>query len=415
MEISTEQMEVKRATAKENYNVSGKRAAAIDAAPERLLVVSHVVHYEHAGRLYAYGAYAREIDIWADLFPKVVIAAPCRREVPPDDALAFTRRNISIDPIIETGGKTRGAKLRQVLLLPVLVWHLARSMRGADAIHVRFPANVGFLGVLLAPLFSPRRVAKYAGQWNGYAGERWVVRAQRALLRSRWWGAPVTVYGEWENEPEQIVPFFTSMMTGEQVERAAEVAAQKRLTTPLRVLFSGRLAPEKRVGALLDAVKIAVANGVELELSIVGDGTERAALESQAAQLGIEHRIRFIGALPFDESLRWNEWAHCLVLPSTNCEGWPKVVAEAMCYGSICIAVDHGQVAAMLQDRGIMLEHGTPVEIAAALQSIAARPEEFEAMRRAASIWACRYSLEGLRQALADLLSRRWNVSLKGN
>jgi hypothetical protein len=46
-------------------------------------------------------------------------------------------------------------------------------MRSADAIHVRCPGN---LGVLLAPLFTRRLVAKYAGQWNGHHGERFALR-----------------------------------------------------------------------------------------------------------------------------------------------------------------------------------------------------------------------------------------------
>ena len=126
----------------------------------RLLVVSHVLHYRHGGKLYAYGPYAREIDVWAELFPELVIAAPCRDEQPPGDWVAFTRANISIAPQREAGGDHWSAKMRQILILPLLVRDLSRAMRAADAIHVRCPGNLGLLGVLLAPLFSHRLVAK---------------------------------------------------------------------------------------------------------------------------------------------------------------------------------------------------------------------------------------------------------------
>lgn len=377
---------------------------------KNLLIISHVVHYQHAGVLAAYGPYAREIDIWADLFPEVLIASPCRREAPPPDALPFTRRNIRVLPQRETGGDRLLQKLTQACLLPLHVVNLSRALRQADAVHVRCPGNLGLLGALLGPLFSTRLVAKYAGQWNGYADEPLTVRLQRAVLRSRWWGAPVTVYGAWPGQPQHVIPFFTSMMETAQVEQAARVAQAKHLATPLRVLYSGRLVSAKRVSALLEGVAFALQQGVTLETVIVGDGPDRADLESQAQTLGIAQQVKFTGALPFAEVMRWYEWAHCLVLPSQHSEGWPKVVAEAMCHGLLCIAVEHGQVPAMLAGRGVLLPHGTSAEIGEALTAIARQPLQYQAQMRAAAEWAKQFSLEGLRTALASLLAQHWQL-----
>jgi glycosyltransferase involved in cell wall biosynthesis len=375
-----------------------------------IVVVSHVVHYRHAGRLYAYGPYAREIDIWADLFPQLIIAAPCRADIPPGDCVPFTRSNVTIDPQTEAGGDTWAAKIRLAVAVPSMVAGLVRTLSRADAIHVRCPGSFGLLGVALAPLFSRRIVAKYAGQWNGFAGEAWPARLERYLLRSRWWCGPVAVYGAWPNEPAHVVPFFTSMMTSQQVDGAAAVAARKHLDTPLHVLFSGVLEPRKRVDALLEGVRAAVDRGVTLEVAIVGDGAERLALSERAAALQIDHLVRFVGALPFEQALEWYDWAHCLVLPSRHSEGWPKVIAEAMTYGVFCVAVAHGQVAAMLADRGTLLTTGSATEIADALESIARDPQRFRVVTRQASTWARQYSLEGLRDAIAGLLTQQWRV-----
>ncbi len=379
---------------------------------KRLLVVSHVVHYRHNDRLYAYGPYAREIDIWADLFQELVIASPCRDEEPPGDCLPFTRPQITIDPMPETGGHSVTAKLKQLVMLPLMVLRLCRSMWKADAIHVRGPGNLGLLGTLFAPIFSRYRVAKWAGQWNGFENERFILWLQRALLRSRWWNAPVTVYGKWPEQPAHVHAFFTSMMTADQVEVAKQVASKKRIELPLRVLFSGRLAPEKRISALLDAAQLAVAQGVPLELTVVGDGPERDRLEQQTRELGLKDIVSFQGAVSFDENLSWYQWANCLVLPSKHSEGWPKVIAEAMCHGLICIAVEHGQLPAMLKERGILLPNGTPEELADALNQIASDPDRFSPQMVAASTWACQYSLEGLRDAIETLLKEQW---LKGD
>src|SRR6185295_2863267 len=116
---------------------------AASGSPTRLLIISHVIHYRYAGRLHAYAAYAREIDLWADLFPQVLIASPLRDERPPGDCAPFERSNVSIDPQPETGGTTASAKAWQVLRVPYLVYRLLRSVAGADAIHVRCPGNLG--------------------------------------------------------------------------------------------------------------------------------------------------------------------------------------------------------------------------------------------------------------------------------
>lgn len=378
----------------------------------RLVIVSHVPHYRTDGVYRAYRPYAREIDIWADLFPEVVIAAPLRHEPAPGDCLPFTRRNISVDPQREAGGDTLFAKLRQFVLLPAMLIDLAAALRGADAIHVRCPGNLGLLGAALAPLFSRRLVAKYAGQWNGYAGEPIAARLQRVLLASQWWKGPVTVYGEWPDQPAHIVPFFTSMMTDEQVRRAERIATAKEFSTPLRVSFVGALQERKRASALIEAVRLAMNEGVSLQVTLVGDGPERAALERRVAELGLADVTTFTGALPFDEVLRWHEWSQCLVLPSRHSEGWPKAVAEAMAFGALCIAVDHGQLSSMLDTRGVLLRSGTPAEIAQAIVDVARHPARYRAMAQNGALWAGQFSLEGLRRALAQLLSARWDAPI---
>jgi len=121
--------------------------------------------------------------------------------------------------------------------------------------------------------------------------------------------------------------------------------------------------------------------------------------------------VRFVGALPFEESLQWFEWAHCLVLPSRHSEGWPKVVAEGMCHGLVCVAVNHGHVPRMLQGRGLVLATGAPAEIADAIRHVMREPEQCERLGAAAAEWARVYSLEGLQRALATLLQARWNLA----
>lgn len=371
----------------------------------RLCIVSHVTHYRHGGGIHAYAPYAREIEMWADLFPQVRIAAPCLDEPPPGDAAPIARANVEVARQPRTGGDRLSEKLRQGLMLPRLASSLAGAFRGADAIHVRCPGNLGLLGVLLAPRFSRRLVAKYAGQWTDFEGEAWTVRLQKRLLRSRWWRGPVTVYGAWPGQPSHVVPFFTSVLDREQVERGRRAAARPR-SGPPRVLFVGRLSRAKNVDVLLAALGALRREGLDLPCTVVGDGPERAALEAQAGREGIA--VAFAGGVDFDRVLGFYETHDALVLASET-EGWPKAIAEGMAFGLVCVGSDRGLMPQMLgEGRGQVVAPRDVAALTAALRRIATEPETAAAMRSRAAPWAQRYSLEGLRDALRELLEERW-------
>ncbi len=384
--------------------------------PERLLIVSHVTHFAHAGKLYAHAPYAREINLWADLFPQVLIAAPYRTSAPPSDAEAFARPNITVLPQRETGGDTLRAKLVQLALLPLLLWDLSRALTQADAIQVRCPGNLGLLGVGLAPLFSRYRVAKYAGEWQGFPGEAWSCRLQRWLLGSRWWQAPVLTYGEWPRQPAHVVPCFTSVMTEQQMGRARHASARKlepslgteAAAARLNVLYVGRLTRSKNVSVLLAALAPLHAAGLPVHCDIVGAGPEREPLALLAEQLGLGACTTFAGGVDFEQVLAYYENADVLVLASDT-EGWGKVLVEAMAFGTVCIGSQRGVIPWMLADgRGIVVAPREVEALTAALRQVATTPDQFLPMRAQAAAWAQRFTLEGLRAKFGEILSQHW-------
>jgi glycosyltransferase involved in cell wall biosynthesis len=382
---------------------------------DSLLVVSHVTHFAWEGRLYAYGPYAREIDVWADLFPSLVIAAPCRQAAPPGDATAFTRSNIRIEPQIEAGGNSWLAKLRLIALTPALVWSLGRAMRRSDAVHVRCPGNLGLLAASIAPLLCSYRVAKYAGQWPAYPGQTIANALQKHILRSRWWRAPVTVYGQWPGEPSHVVPFFTSVLTPQQMRRAKHAAETARFDGPtLRVLYVGQLGDWKNVDSVVRAVANLAAQGVPVECDLVGDGPARGTLERLVKSLGVGHLVRFAGGVAADRVLDYYERSHVLVLAS-NSEGWPKAIAEGMAFGLLCVGSDRGLLPQMLgEGRGFIVPPRDDDALADVLLRVARSHDRFPDMRARAAAWGQRYSLDDLRTALANLLTTSWGVPIGG-
>jgi len=378
----------------------------------RLGVVSNVVHYDSGDGLHAYGPYARELDIWADLFDEVTIFGPCRNTRPPGDSVPFTRRNITIVPQKERGGDSLKDKLSLILAVPGMIRDLMRGMATVDAVHVRCPGNLGLLGVVLARFVARKRIAKYAGQWTHYPGEQLTIRLQRWLLGSRWWGAPVTVYGQWDHQPPHVIPFFTSLMDADHMGRA-RLAIERRESSPeLRIVYLGRLTASKNVDVLFRAMRSVIAQGLRVRCTGVGEGPERQSLEHLATELSLAKNVRFTGGVPHEEISSILEDADVLVLVSET-EGWPKAIAEAMAFGLVCIGSDRGLIPQMLgEGRGIVVTPRDADALAKELGRIARDPERCRGMRERAATWAQQYSLEGLREALRRLLNERWGTRI---
>lgn len=119
---------------------------------------------------------------------------------------------------------------------------------------------------------------------------------------------------------------------------------------PPRLVFVGRLAREKNVAALIEAVR-----GLDVDLDLIGDGPERAALAAQARDLP---RVRLLGALPHAELPARLRAATALVLPSLY-EGHPKVALEAMACGLPVIASDVPGIRAVVRSGETGLLCGT--------------------------------------------------------
>ena len=380
--------------------------------PEKLVIVSHVVHYKSGGRFYAYAPYAREINIWADMFEEIVIAAPCREQEPPGDYALLEGKNFSIAPQRELGGETLAAKAKLLFSVPIVCWELARAMRQGDAVHVRCPGNLGLLGSILAPLFSKHLVAKFAGQWNSSPGEPWSNRVQRAVLRSRWWGSPVTVYGRWPGEPRHIIPFFNSVMTDEQI--ACARAGATRGPSELRhVLFVGRLSRSKNVDVLLKALGKLRAEGLVFTASVAGEGPEFASLQQLSAQLGLGDAVEFTGGVSFERIVELLKRSGVLVLASET-EGWPKAIVEGMAFGLVAIGAKVGLVPEILgEGRGLVVPPGNVEALANALRDVLSEPGKYAGMRSRALMWAGNYSIESLHDSLRLLLAKSWGLQLK--
>ena len=378
---------------------------------DHLVVVSHVVHHDDGGQLHAYAPYAKELDRWASMVGRLTVAAPLRVGPAPADSAPLAATNVRMAPQRETGGDRLIDKLAQIVRLPQLVWELDRALRGADAIQVRSPGNLGLLGAVLAPVRSRRVVAKYAGQWHGYPGEPAPWRWQRKVLGSRWFRGPVLAYGPAPGDGAHVVPAFSAALDAAALTRAGVVAAARAPRTSdecLRVLFVGRLSAAKHVDRVIEAVGALADRGRPVALAVVGDGPERASLAATVERAGWADVVTFRGAVDLSAMPDVYASADVLVLASES-EGWPKAIVEAMAFGLVCIGNDRGMVPTIVSEgRGFTVPAGDATAIAARLDELAADPALVAATAHRAAAWAEQFSLDRLEQELRDLVGLAW-------
>ena len=115
----------------------------------------------------------------------------------------------------------------------------------------------------------------------------------------------------------------------------------------LRAGFLGRLVPNKGPDVAVRAVAEAARAGLDVSLSVAGDGPDRAPLERLAVGLGIADRVRFDGFVVDPE--RWLREIDVLIRPSTT-EGMPLAVLEALAAGVAIVASDVPGNRALLRD-----------------------------------------------------------------
>lgn len=149
----------------------------------------------------------------------------------------------------------------------------------------------------------------------------------------------------------------------------ADIAGRRAQPVSPRFLVSGRLAPSKRLEAILEAFAIVHARHPAAELHFVGQAEERHAAYAEDLALNASTLpVRFRGAMPDLAHLR--EPFTAAVVIGTH-QGSPNAVLEAMAAGIPVIANASGGTAGMVRtgDTGWLLSQAaTAGEIAAAMQ-----------------------------------------------
>lgn len=157
----------------------------------------------------------------------------------------------------------------------------------------------------------------------------------------------------------------TELFTFNPVSRTI-LRSQLRLSdsTPL-ILAVGRLNVQKDYPNLLTAFSTLPSELSGVQLAIIGTGEEQTKIETLASQLGLTHRLHFLGL-----QRNVHEWmsAADLFVLSSAWEGFGLVVAEAMACERVVVATDCGGVKEVLGECGILVPAENSPALAKGLQ-----------------------------------------------
>jgi len=112
----------------------------------------------------------------------------------------------------------------------------------------------------------------------------------------------------------------------------------------VKLSYFGRLAGNKGLPLLFKALASLKKNN-NVTLDLWGKGEEETALKKLAAELNIESRVRFLGRYPAnEEGAKLMASYDGMVLTSTEMEGLPLILLEAMAYGLPFMATNIGAI-----------------------------------------------------------------------
>jgi len=311
----------------------------------KLLIISATAHYQRGGIIVGHGPTVTEINHLAELFEEVIHIGMWYGADAPPSALPYSSKRVAFIPVPFTGGPRLVDKLDILFHFPRYLRVMSRELSRADVVHVRCPANISMLAViLLAMVRNPRlRWVKYAGNWHPSRPEAWSYRFQRWWLRKGFHRGFVTVNGTWPNQPKHVRTFINPCITDEELSNSIAVAARKKLSCPIRLLFVGAVNDAKGVGRAIQVVRLLHQQGVSLTLDVIGDGPSRREYEEMVSQLGLGNCVQFHGVLSRAQLNKFYSQAHLMLFP-TDGEGWPKILSEGIAYGVVPVSSNVGSI-----------------------------------------------------------------------
>ena len=242
-----------------------------------------------------------------------------------------------------------GTLLRQIKLLSTLL----SAVKGMDLIYMQDPMVVGVASLLVGKLTGKPLVLKFVGDsvWekefsfrrtDEYLDDFLKLPPKSLLLRFRI-SLLKFVFGRMSRiivpsfylrdmlirhygvKPGKVAVVYNSV-DSKSIEKIKRGRREKKGT---KIITVGRIVRHKRMGDIITALHKLSLKFPDINLTVVGDGPEKAELERLVERMGMVQQVQFCGSINHNETLELLKTADVFVLNSTY-EGLPHTVIEAM-------------------------------------------------------------------------------------
>jgi glycosyltransferase involved in cell wall biosynthesis len=369
----------------------------------KLVVISHTPHrMGRDGQLRGWGPTVRELDKIANVWAEVVHIGVLLRGLPEASDLPYSTQNIRFRAIPPSGGAKWFEKISIIGTTYTILKTIHSEIKDASHVQVRVP--MGF-GLYLIPWFGLSFHRKYC-LWFKYANN-WIAksvppgyRLQRWMLRHNWARCKVTINGHWAGQPRHCLSFENPCLTSTEIADGFVEISKKSFEKPFELVFIGRLDKEKGVPELARALQAAPDSKIS-RVHIIGVGPLKSSLED--IQRIKTFPILFHGWLPGGEIRSLLSSSNFLLLPSRS-EGFPKVIAEAFCYGCIPVCSDVGSIPQYVDEGNGFLWKSKGLETFGDVLQMAldTRADKLSELAKNGHTLASRFSYEAYLQSLQE-------------
>ncbi|WP_425863331.1 glycosyltransferase [Arthrobacter sp. TWP1-1] len=199
----------------------------------------------------------------------------------------------------------------------------------------------------------------------------------------------------------KVLPLSNGIEAGNYELAEGETAPRNSYPT---VAFVGRLAEEKHIDVLIDAIAATPAD-LNLHLVVVGGGEVKAALKAQAAKLGLASRVAFTGLISDEELREVYLKADLFVMPGTA-ELQSLVTLEAMSASTPVVLANAMALPHLVEDgvNGYLFKPNDKEDLAEKITTIMRlSPEDRAAMGTASHDMVARHGLQKTLDTFEDI------------
>ncbi|MDO8967479.1 glycosyltransferase family 4 protein [Algoriphagus sp.] len=372
-----------------------------------IVIVTQVFHKLYKNEIYAYGPYAREMNIWFKKFDNVFILSPFIevQELNPID-IQLEAQSFNLIKVPDFDLTSVSNLIQSFFLVPYIFFKILVLFSKVDHIHLRCPGNMGLLGSF-AQIFYPnkKKTAKYAGNWDLNSKQPLSYRIQQKLLRSTVLtkNIKVLVYGDWPDQTKNILPFFTASYSRNQISPFKSKKEEIK-SGLIKFLFVGSLVSGKNPDFSLDFCAKLKSENFQFRFDFFGEGPLFPILLEKRNFLGLQENVIFHGNVSSEILIDFFKSSHFLIFLSDS-EGWPKAVAEAMFWGCIPVTSSVSCVPQMVNygERGILVSKDLDLVIQEVTRLIE-DPDKFDEMALLAKQWSNEFTLEKFEEEIFCLV-----------